>query len=107
SRVMTATSKQQLPDFVSLYRRYQTLADDGSFRSQLGKRVSTPEELSTRPAFYRLFPGERPPAWGERVAFLLPWCNHAEGGDSLGKQLAKAEVREARLFQVVRADSPN
>lgn len=104
---MTSASKQQLPDFVSLYRRYQSLAGDGGFRSQLGKRVSTPEELSTRPAFYRLFSGERPPSWGERVAFFLPWCAHADEAKPLGQQLAEARISEARLFQVVRSESPN
>jgi len=104
---MTAASKQQLPDFVSLYRRYQTLADDGGFRSQLGKRVSAPEELGTRPAFYRLFPGERPPSWGERIAFMLPWCTHSDDAKPLGQQLALAGVSEARVFQVVRAEPPN
>lgn len=96
------------PDFVELYRRYRRIADrDGDFRSQLGKRVGTPDELGMRPAFYKLFPGARPPSWAERVVFFLPFCSHADGAKPLGAQLAAKGISEARLFQVVRADEPN
>nr|WP_297354488.1 type I-E CRISPR-associated protein Cse2/CasB [uncultured Caldimonas sp.] len=96
------------PDFVELHARYRRIAEsDGDFRSQLGKRVGSPEELGLRPAFYKLFPGVRPPSWAERVVFFLPFCPHAKGAKSLGEQLASHGVREARLFQVVRAEPPN
>lgn len=97
-----------LPDFVEMYKRYRSMADrDGDFRSQLGKRVSAPEELGMRPAFYRLFPGVRPQPWAERVVFFLPFCRHADGAKPLGAHLAGEGVSEARLFQVIRADEPN
>lgn len=105
---MNETQSRTLPDFVELYRRYLRFAErDGDFRSQLGKRVGAPQELAMRPAFYKLFPEERPPAWGERLVFFLPFCAHAERAAPLGVQLATGGVSEARLFQVVRADSPN
>ncbi len=101
-------STKALPDFIGLHNRYQKLADkDGSFRSQLGKRVGTPEDLGSRPAFYRLFPGEYPPAWGDRIVFFLPFCRHSEDGKSLGAQLAAKKISEMRLFQVIRAEYPN
>lgn len=96
------------PDFIALYQRYRRIADsDGNFRSQLGKRVGTPDELALRPAFYKLFPGSRPPPGAARVVFLLPFCRHADGSKPLGAQLAAKGVSEARLFQVLRADEPN
>lgn len=99
--------KKALPDFVALYQRYKTLSEHGDFRSQLGKRIGSPDELRDRTAFYRLFPGERPPAWGEKIAFLMPFCTHQPGAASLGQKLAEAKISEARLLQVIRADYPN
>lgn len=99
--------KKALPDFVALYERYKTMGEHGDFRSQLGKRIGSPDELRDRPAFYRLFPGERPPAWGEKIAFFMPFCTHQPGTVSLGQKLAEAKVSEARLLQVIRADYPN
>lgn len=96
------------PDFVDLYRRYRRMAEsDGGFRSQLGKRAGAPDELRMRPAFYKLFPGARPPSWAERIVFFLPFCSHADAAQPLGAQLAAKGVSEARLFQVVRAEAPN
>lgn len=105
---MSQTKRQELPDFVELYQRYSRMADrDGGFRSQLGKRIGTPSDLGLRPAFYKLFPGVKPPAWAERVVFLLPFCQHRSGAPSLGAQLSSFGIREARLFQVVRGEPPN
>lgn len=99
------STKKALPDFVALYQRYKALSEHGDFRSQLGKRIGKPEELRDRPAFYRLFPGESPPKWGERIVFLMPFCVHQAGTASLGQKLAEAKISEARLLQVIRADS--
>lgn len=101
------STKKPLPDFVELYKRYKALSEHGDFRSQLGKRIGSPDELRERPAFYRLFPGERPPAWGEKIAFLMPYCTQQAGTVSLGQKLAEAKISEARLLQVIRADYPN
>lgn len=101
------STKKALPDFVALYQRYKTLSEHGDFRSQLGKRIGTPDELRDRPAFYRLFPDESPPEWRERIAFLMPFCMHKAGTASLGQKLAEAKISEARLLQVIRADYPN
>lgn len=104
--IQPSTKKAPL-DFVALYQRYKTLSAHGDFRSQLGKRIGSPDELRDRPAFYRLFPGERPPAWGEKIAFFMPFCTHQPGAASLGQKLAEAKISEARLLQVIRADYPN
>lgn len=97
-----------LPDFVDLHQRYRRMAEsDGNFRSQLGKRIGAPDELGMRPAFYKLFPGTRPPSWAERVVFFLPFCSHTEGAKPLGAQLASHGIRETRLFQVLNAANPN
>ncbi|GAB2889221.1 type I-E CRISPR-associated protein Cse2/CasB [Paralcaligenes ginsengisoli] len=105
--IAQSSSKKLLPDFVALYQRYKTLSVHGDFRSQLGKRIGAPDELRDRPAFYRLFPGESPPAWGEKIAFFMPFCSHQAGASSLGQKLAEAKISEARLLQVIRADYPN
>jgi CRISPR system Cascade subunit CasB len=99
--------KKELPNFLALYQRYKKLSEHGDFRSQLGKRISAPDELRDRPAFYRLFPGEPPPEWAERIAFLMPFCSHQADAVSLGQKLAEAKVSEARLLQVIRAEYPN
>lgn len=108
---MKETSTASRFDYVELYRRYEQLAaDDGEFRSQMGKRVGAPDELRERPAFYRLFPGQRPPESAERVAFVLPWCRHAADAPSVGHQIAEAGVagkRGERMMQVYRAEYPN
>lgn len=105
--IVQSSPKKILPNFVELYQRYKTMSEHGDFRSQLGKRIGSPDELRDRPAFYRLFPGERPPAWGEKIAFFMPFCAHQPGAAPLGQQLAQANISEARLLQVIRADYPN
>ncbi|BBJ22996.1 type I-E CRISPR-associated protein Cse2/CasB [Candidatus Nitrotoga sp. AM1P] len=105
--IVQSSSKKALPDFVALYKHYEILSKNGNLRSQLGKRIGKPEELRDRPAYYRLFPGESPPKWGERVIFLMPFCTHQPGAVSLGQKLAEAKISEARLLQVIRADYDN
>ncbi|MBP8019902.1 MAG: type I-E CRISPR-associated protein Cse2/CasB [Agitococcus sp.] len=99
------------------YSRYKKLAEDGSFRSQLGKRLGSPEDLRLLPAFYRLFPEvtwlseqehQHTRYWQVRVAYIFPWCRHSDAVEStLGSQLAKAGISEARFLQVFRAEYPN
>ena len=59
-------------------------------------------------ALYRLFPGERPSGQHLRVAFLLPYCQHRAGAESLGTLLATAKKRvaEERVMQMARSHWP-
>lgn len=95
----------KLPDFVAIAKRFENLTPGQ--KAEL-KRVAAPEEVTSIPAFYRLFPGERPAPWCQRMAFLLPWApRQAFNAGCLGRQLAKEEVSETRVYQVVRANNPN
>lgn len=98
------------------YERYQRLAENGGFRSQLGKRLASPDDLRNTAAFYKLFPemtwkNEREHdltrRWQARVAFFFPWCKHSAKAEGVGAQLAKAGISEARFLQVFRSESPN
>lgn len=99
----TQTTLRSGPDFPGLYQRFDNMLPGQ--KADL-RRVAAPDDLTMVPAFYRLFPGERVREAWLRVAFLLPWCSHREGGASFGTQLAKAGVSEARVFQVARAHAP-
>lgn len=90
-------------DFVALRHRYDKM--EPGPRAEI-RRVANPEDLTLVPALYRLFPGQRPQSPHLRLAFILPWCAHAGGAASLGKQLASKKVSEARVLQVARSDTP-
>jgi CRISPR system Cascade subunit CasB len=95
----------ELPDFAAIAKRFETLTPGQ--KAEL-KRVAAPEDVTGIPAFYRLFPGERPPPWCQRTAFLLPWApKHVPKAENLGRQLAKERISETRLYHVVRASRPN
>lgn len=103
---MEAT-KENKPDFVGLYNHYSQLEKQISgFKAEL-KRAVKPSDLVEIPAFYRLMAGIGTHESWQRVAFFLPYAKHVDGADSLGRQLAEANVSEMRLFQVVRSESPN
>ncbi len=95
------------PDFIQLYKKFETLKDKVSGLEAEIKRVASPSDLVEIPSFYRLMTGTGTHAGWQRVAFFLPYVKHKEGGDSLGRQLAKGGVSEMRLFQVIRSESPN
>lgn len=97
--------KGELPDLVDLRKRFEKLSRGD--QAQLGKRIGTPDDLALVPAFYKLFPGITPNERYRQIAFILPWCKHHASGKSLGAQLATANINEKRLFQVVRAETPN
>lgn len=94
-----------LPDFAEVRKRYEKLSRGD--QAQIGKRIASPDDLSMIPAFYKLFPGITPNERYRQVAFILPWCKHGASSKSLGAQLAKENINEKRLFQVVRSESPN
>lgn len=99
--------KEKKTQFVDLYRRYSDLEKRISGLKAELKRAAAPGDLAEIPAFYRLMAGNGTHAYWQRLAFFLPYVNHQEGADSLGKQLAKGGVSEMRLFQVMRSESPN
>lgn len=94
-----------LPDFVALRARFESEAFSNGARAEL-RRLPDMESVALCPALYRLFPGQKPDGRHLRLAFLLPCCKHDAKAKSLGTQLAKAKVSEARVLQVARAHSP-
>lgn len=94
-----------LPDFPALRARFDSEAFSNGSRAEL-RRVADPESVALCPALYRLFPGQKPDDRHLRLAFLLPCCKHDAKAPSLGAQLAKAKVAEARVLQVARTQSP-
>ncbi len=97
-------SENKLPDFLAIYERYQALKP--GMKAEL-KRAVNPGDLIEIPAFYRLLYGEKANQRMQRLVFCLPLISHKEGGDSLGKALAKADINEKRLFMVIRSQEPN
>jgi CRISPR system Cascade subunit CasB len=95
---------RELPDFVAIARRFEKFTPGQ--KAEL-RRMAKPDEVTEIPAYYRLFPGIRPPQWCERVAYILPWAKHAESAQSLGRQLAQKGISETRIYHVVRASPPN
>jgi CRISPR system Cascade subunit CasB len=97
----------QTPDtslFVKLRVAYEEALTNGQ-RAEL-RRAASPEDLGLLPSYYRLLPG-RPGSQWERVVYFVPHAGHRSGAPSLGEQLARARVSEARLFQVIRSTYPN
>jgi len=94
-----------LPDFVALKARFEGEAFPAGARAEL-RRVADPEAVSLCPALYRLFPGQKPHERHWQLAFVLPCCRHDANAKSLGAQLATAQVAEARVLQVARAQAP-
>lgn len=92
------------PDFMILYERYQKLKSGP--QAEL-KRVMQPDDLLEIPAFYRLLHDAKAGKGMQRLLYCLPLIKHQEGGDSLGRALAKADVNEKRLFMVIRSQEPN
>lgn len=104
--MMIGTQRRPSPEFfVAIWQRFAGLARGQ--RAEL-RRASEPEELSLRPALYRLFPGERPTRQHLRIAFMLPACEHRPLASSLGGQLGSSprNIAEQRVLQVARSDWP-
>jgi CRISPR system Cascade subunit CasB len=93
------------PDFVALRARFESEAFSSGARAEL-RRLPDMDSAALCPALYRLFPGQKPDDRHLRLAFVLPCCKHDAKAKSLGTQLAKAKVSEARVLQVARAQSP-
>jgi len=98
-------SKQTQNDYVLFWEIFCAL--DRGKQAELRRHVRQPDELAELPAFYALYRGIRPNRQHQRVAFFLPVCKHREGALSIGAQLAKKDVSEMRIFQVIRSEQPN
>lgn len=96
--------QNQGPDYLGLYERYQKLKPGP--QAEL-KRVVQPENLLEIPSFYRLLHDTNAGKGMQRLVYCLPLIKHQEGGDSLGRALAKADFNEKRLFMVIRSQEPN
>lgn len=94
--------KEQIPqpDYVGLYARFKELPSGP--KAEL-RRAANPDDLVFTPALYRLFPGIPPDSRHRQLAFLLPWLAHKENATNFAAQLAKDNIAEARIFQVVRS----
>ena len=101
-----------LPDFVSVYNRFR---NEGQFsngdRAEI-RKATVPSDLGILPSFYKLLgnrlnEGEK--QWQRVVFFLVKGLTHKEKGPSLGTALKTSDkkVREQRIFQVIRSESPN
>jgi len=96
--------ENKLPDFLAIYQHYQNLKPGP--QAEL-KRAVSPSDLIEIPAFYHVLQGEKGNQRLQRLLFCLPLITNNEGGDSLGKALAKANINEKRLFMVIRSEEPN
>lgn len=95
---------KQPPDFSNLWRSFANFTPGQ--KAEL-RRVSEPNDLRDYASLYRLFPGQSLHAGHLRLAFLLPWMEHADSPAGLGKQWVDAKVADARVLQVARSDEPN
>ena len=85
---------KQPPDFSNLWRSFANFTPGQ--KAEL-RRVSEPNDLRDYASLYRLFPGQSLHAGHLRLAFLLPWMEHADRPAGLGKQWVDAKVADARV----------
>lgn len=95
-----------MPDFAALKTRYDSEGFSNGDRATL-RRTSEPEDVTLTPAFYKLFPGQKPDNRHRYVAFLLPCAKHSSKSKSLSIQLVEAKIAESRVLQVARSDPPS
>lgn len=94
------------PQLAALRTRFADLKPG----AQADLRKNDWREFDRIPAYYQLHPPvPEAPAWQRTAHFLAIW-KHLElrgpPGDALGTALARAEIHERRLFQLVRSDPP-
>jgi len=102
---MKPSSRNDLPDFMTLYERYHKSISNGA-RAEL-RRIAQPDQLVEAPSFYRLTVGFGSDERIQRLVFCLPYIRHIANGKKLGHALAEAKVSEKRLFMVIRSQPPN
>ena len=92
-------------DWITLEEKFNKQITNGQ-RAEI-RRAALPDELAELPAYYHLLPAEVAPSkkW-QRVIFMLPWAKQKKGGTTVGEQLAIANIREMRMFQMLRSTEP-
>ena len=100
-------AKDIMPDFEQLVTDYQHKLTNGQ-RAEL-RRVEEPDRLLDMPVFYRLIQGcgLKPNSQAGRLVYFLPYASHKNEADSLGLLMQQKEISEKRLFQAIRAESPD
>jgi len=101
--------KSQPIDFAGLKDYFEQSLTPGQ-RADI--RVNDPDDLELRPTFYRLIgkflpKGAKPGGNWKRVVYFLPYAAHADKADRLGAAFAHAGVREIRMMQLERFESPH
>jgi len=94
-------------DVLRVHEAFQHLCEHSPGLVAPLRRCASPDDVTLLPVAYRLVP-ELDAKWA-RLLFILPWITHVEGGPKLGEQLARGDngaVREARVFQMYRAETP-
>lgn len=99
-------SKSEKPDFIALAERFQGLSKGQ--KAEI-RRATEPEALLLLPSYYQLIRRAefKANAQGCRVVWFLPYVEHQDKTEPLGRVMADKNVNERRLFQVVRSDYPN
>lgn len=102
--------KRSLPDFIEIKKYFDNRLSPGQ-RKDL-RKANRPDDLALIPAYYHLIRSFIPDGkWSRdrwsQVVYLMPYASHSEKSPSFGSLLAKAGVREARLFQIIRSEFPN
>lgn len=99
-------STKTLPDFVGIKHQYDQKLSNGQ-RAEI-RRTASLEDLELIPSVYHL--GYRPSETGHQgllqVIYFLPYAEHSDSAESLGKQLNHHKIKEERIFQVVRSEPP-
>jgi CRISPR system Cascade subunit CasB len=102
--------KHDLPDFVAIKKYFDSRLSPGQ-RKDL-RKANSPDDLAWIPAYYQLIKNFIPDGkWSRdrwsQIVFLMPYAGHSKKAPHLGELLARAGVREARLFQIIRSEYPN
>lgn len=100
---MNSPKYSEYPDYVSFLERFNQMLPGQ--KAEL-RRVVQPEDLTMKPALYRLLRGIKPNPHYLRVAFLLPWVKHQPSAAHFSTQCARANINEMRMFQIARSDDP-
>lgn len=100
---MSSPKSSEKIDYIDLLEKFKQMSP--GHKAEL-RRAAQPEELTMKPALYRLLRGKKPNPQYLRIAFLLPWVKHRPNAAHFSAQCAKAKVNEMRMFQIARSDDP-
>lgn len=100
---MTSPQQAEPLDYVKLLERFNQMLPGQ--KADL-RRAVQPDELTMKPALYRLLRGIRPNPQYLRIVFLMPWAKHQPKAPHFSAQCAKSKINEMRMFQIARSDDP-